>query len=232
MASPPRRGGSSWTKRGPRLRGDDSNYLLVEVLARRARVALERALGFFLRALVLPLAIEEVVHERGHLGGLYFHELAREDRGAVVDHAAALRLVDRLRRGADEEELRLLLAVLVIDGDVDLDSLVAKRPDVLKRGFERAMEAAADLAGPANVEDEFLLVVLEARLVLLEALHVSEPIGIQVLEERPEGLLELSPRDAFENRDIGVEMHFVPHGENLEWGCKILPLKSRHATRL
>src|SRR5690349_5620035 len=204
----------------------------MQVLARRPRVALERALGLFLRALVLPFAIEQVVHQRGDLGDLFLLELAREDRRDVLDHAAALRLVDRLRRRADEQELRLLLAVLVIDGDVDLDCLVAIRPDVVERGLERAMEAATDFAGPADVEDELLLVVLEARLVLLEALDVGEPVGVQVLEERPESLLELSPRDAFENRNIGVEMHFVPHGENLEWGGKILPLKSTYATRL
>jgi len=134
--------------------------------------------------------------------------------------------VDRLRCGADEKELRLLFAVLVIDRDVDLDGLVAKRPDVLKRGFERAMEAAADLAGPADVEDEFLLVVLEAGLVLLEALQLRDAVGVELLEQRRERLLELAPRDALENRDVGVEMHFVPHGENLERGWRILPLKS------
>src|SRR5207302_2096005 len=48
---------------------------------------------------------------------------------------------------------------------------------------------------------------LEARLVLLEALHVGEAVGVQVLEQRREGLLELPPRDAFENRNIGVEVY-------------------------
>ena len=54
------------------------------------------------------------------------------------------------------------------------------------------MEAAADLAGPADVEDQLLLVVLEARLVLLEALHVGEAVGVQVLEQRRERLLDLA----------------------------------------
>src|SRR5262249_21305798 len=165
-------------------------------------------------------------------GDLVLLELARQDRRDVLDHAAALRLVDRLWRRTDEQKLRLLLAVLVIDGEVDLDRFVAIRPDALERGFERAMEAATDFTGPADIEDQLFLVVLEARLVLLEALDVSEAVGVQVLEERREGLLELPPRDTFENRNIGVEMHFVPHGENLESGCEILPLKSSHATRL
>src|SRR5260221_1863570 len=208
-------------------------FNLMQVLARGARVTLERALGLLLlRSLVFPLAIEEIVDERRHLGDFFLLELAREDRGDVFHHAAALRLVDRLRRRADEEQLRLLLAVLVIDGDIHFDRLVAKRADGLERGFECAVEAAADLAGPADVEDQFLLVELEARLVLLEALHIGEAIGVQVLEQRRERLLELPPRDAFENRDIGVGMYFVPHCANLRGGCRILPLKSGHATRL
>src|SRR5678815_1577900 len=127
---------------------------LVQVLARRARVGLEGALGLLLlRAALLPVAVEQLVHQRGGLGHLVLLELARQDRGHVLDHAAALRLVDRLRRRADEEEPRFLLAVLVVHGDVDLDRLVAQRPEVLERRVERAVEAAADLAGPADVED-------------------------------------------------------------------------------
>jgi hypothetical protein len=80
------------------------------------------------------------------------------------------------------------------------------------------MEAAADLAGPADVEDQLLLVVLDARLVGLDALHVGEAVGVQVLEPRRERLLELAPRDAFENRNIGVDVHFMPHGGNLNRG--------------
>jgi len=34
----------------------------------------------------------------------------------------------------------------------------------------------------------------------------------------------LAPQTRFENRDIGEEMHFVPHGENRRGGCRILPL--------
>src|SRR3954470_15836727 len=178
----------------------------MQVLARGARVVLERALGFLLlRSLVFPVAIEEIVDERGHLGDFFLLELAREDRGDIFHHAAALRLVDRLRRRADEEELRLLLTVLVMHGDVDFDRLVAKRAERLERRLERAVEAAADLAGPADVKDQFLLVVLEAGLVLLEALHVGEAVGVKVLEERREGLLELTARNTFENWNIGVE---------------------------
>src|SRR5205085_7792335 len=111
-----------------------------------------------------------------------------------------------------------------------LHRLVAIRSEALERRFERAVEAATDFAGPADVEDQFLLVVLEAGLVLLEALHVAQAVGIQILEQRLERLLDLPARDAFENRNVGVDVHFVPHGENLRWGAPILPLKSRHAT--
>src|SRR5258707_2195749 len=160
-------------------------FNLMQVLARGARVALERALGLLLlRSLVFPLAIEEIVDERRHLGDFFLLELAREDRGDVFPHAPALRLADRLRRRADEEQLGLLLAVLVVDGDIHFDCFVAKRSDGLERGFERAVEAAADLAGPADVEDQFLLVELEARLVLLEALHIGEALGVRGPEPR------------------------------------------------
>ena len=80
------------------------------------------------------------------------------------------------------------------------------------------MEAAADLAGPAHGEQQLLLVVAEARLVGLEALHLGKAVGVEILEQRRERLLELPARDAFENGNIGVEMDFVPHGEHLNWG--------------
>src|SRR5438445_6909079 len=109
-----------------RINYDPGPELLMQILARGARVALERALGLLLlRSLVLPVAIEEIVHQRGDFGDFFLLELAREDRGDVFDHAAALRLVDRLRRRADEEQLRFLLAVLVMHGEVDLDRFVA-----------------------------------------------------------------------------------------------------------
>ena len=75
------------------------------------------------------------------------------------------------------------------------------------------MEAAADLAGPAQREQHVLLVVLQARLVGLETLHVGEAVGIKILEQRRERLLQLPLGDAFENGNIGMNMDFEPHGE-------------------
>jgi branched-chain amino acid transport system permease protein len=89
----------------------------------------------------------------------------------------------------------------------------------------RRVEAAADLAGPADVEHQLLLVVLEAGLVGLDALHVGEAVGVEVLEPRRERLLDLALGDAFEDGNVGVDMDFVPHGVNLSWGWIILPPK-------
>src|SRR5688572_26452697 len=92
----------------------------VQVLPRGARVRLEGTLGLLLlRGALLPVAVEHLVHQRGDLGDLALLELAAEDGGDVLDHAAALRLVDRLRRRPDEHEARFLLAVLEVHGDVD-----------------------------------------------------------------------------------------------------------------
>src|SRR5574341_250468 len=127
----------------------------MQILARGPGVGLESALGFFrLRGFLFPVAVEELVHERGDLRELFLAELPRENRRHVLDHAAALRLVDRVRRRADEEELRLLLAVLVVEREIDLDRFVAVGADPLERRFERAVEAAADLAGPAHGEQK------------------------------------------------------------------------------
>src|SRR6202008_4404658 len=138
--------------------------------------------------------------------------------------AAALRLVDRGRGRADEQQLRLLLAVLVVEREVDFHRLVAVRPEAVESGFEHAVEAAPDLAGPAHGENQLLLVVLDAGLVGLEALHVGEAVGVEVLEQRRERLLELTPRNALENRNVGVEVNFVPH-------ALIVRLKSGHQDR-
>src|SRR5512138_1756430 len=191
----------------------------MQILPRRARIGLERALGLLLlRSLFLPVAVEQLVHERGDLRDRGLVELAPENRGDVLDHAAALRLVDRLRSRSDEKQLRLLLAVLEVGGDVDLDRLVAIGAEVLERGLERAVEAAADLAGPAEVQQQVLLVVADARLVGLQALHVGQAVGVQVFEQRRECLLELALGDAFENRYVRVDVDFEPHGENLGRG--------------
>src|SRR5207302_317630 len=125
-----------------------------------------------------------------------------------------------------------LLAVVVIRRDVDLDRLVAVGPEVLERDIERRVEAAADLAGPADGEDQLLLLVLDARLVGLEAFHVAQAVGVEILEQRRERLLDLAPRDAFEDGNVGVDVDFMPHGEHLGREWPILPLKSRGATRL
>src|SRR5438874_3154139 len=101
------------------------------------------------------------------------------------------------------------------------------RPEILERGIERRMEAAADLAGPAHGEDQLLLVELDARLVRLEALHVAQAVGVEILEQRRERLLDLAPRDAFEDGNVGVDVDFMPHGEHLGRERPILPLKSR-----
>jgi hypothetical protein len=120
--------------------------------------------------------------------------------------------VDRLRGGADEEQLRFLVAVLLVHGELDLDRLVAIGADVFQRRIERRVEAAADLAGPADVEDQLLLVVLDAGLVGLEAFHVGDAVGIEVLEPGRERLLDLAPGNTFENGNIGVNVDFEPHG--------------------
>ena len=191
----------------------------MKILSGGPGVGFEGALGLlFLRSLLLPVAVEELVHQRSDLRDLVLLELAAEDRHQVLYHAAALRLVDRVRGRPDEKQLRLLVAVLVVNGKVDLDRLVAIGAEVLERLLERGMEAAADLAGPADVEDQLLLVVLDAGLVGLEALHVGEAVGVQILEPRRERLLDLAPRHAFEDRNIGVDVDFVPHGENLNRG--------------
>src|SRR6185295_8336598 len=193
----------------------------MQILPRGSRVGFERALGLLLlRGLFLPVAVEQLVHERGDLPDCGLVELAPEDRGDVLDHAAALRLVDRLRGRPDEEKLGLLLAVLEIGGDVDLDRLVAIGAEVLERGFERAVKAAADLAGPAEIQQQVLLVEADARLVGLQALHVGEAVGVQVFEQRRESLLELALGNAFENRYVRVDVDFEPHGENLGRGWR------------
>ena len=46
------------------------------------------------------------------------------------------------------------------------------------------------------------------------------------LKTHQERLLDLAPRDAFEDGNIGVNVDFVPHGENLSREWPILPLKS------
>jgi len=91
------------------------------------------------------------------------------------------------------------------------------------------MEAAPDLAGPADVEDQHLFVELEARLVLLEALHVAEPVGVEIFEQGREGLLDLAPRDAFGESDIGVRCTSCRMAKTSE-GDADSTLKSRHAT--
>ncbi len=65
--------------------------------------------------------------------------------------------MDRLRGRADEQQLRLLVAVLVVERQVDFHRLVAVRAQVLERGVERGVEAAADLAGPAREQHQLLL---------------------------------------------------------------------------
>ena len=68
------------------------------MLAGGPRRGLEGALRFpfFARAL-LPVLLEQPVHQGGDFGDTLLAELAREQRGDVLDHAAALRFVDRLR---------------------------------------------------------------------------------------------------------------------------------------
>src|SRR3977135_897168 len=84
---------------------------LVQVFSARASVALEGALGLLLLlGLFLPVAVEQIVHQRGDLADLVFLELPREHRRHVLDHAAALRLVDRLRGRPDQPRRRFSLA--------------------------------------------------------------------------------------------------------------------------
>jgi hypothetical protein len=116
---------------------------------------------------------------------------------------------------ADEQELGLLLPVLLIQREFHLDRLVAVGPEVLERGLQRGMEAAADLARPAHEQQQFLLVEADARLVRLQALHVGEAVGVEVLEPGRAGLLDLLARDPFEHGNVGVNVDFEPHGRNL-----------------
>jgi len=74
------------------------------------------------------------------------------------------------------------------------------------------MEAAADLAGPAHQEHEFLLVETQTGFLLLEAFDVGEALGIEVLEQRRKRLLDLLSGNAFEHRDVSVQVHFHAHG--------------------
>jgi hypothetical protein len=123
-----------------------------------------------------------------------------------------LRLVDRVRGRPDEQQPRFLLAVVQVQRDLDLNRLVAQRPEVLERALERRMEAAAGFARPAHQEHELLLVVAQAGLLGLEALDVGKPLGVEVVEQRRDGMLDLLFRHAFEHRDVGVQVHFHAHG--------------------
>src|SRR5262249_26164945 len=116
------------------------------------------------------------------------------------------------RRRAGEEEPRLLLPVRLVQRELDLHCLVAERSEVLQRLLQHAVETAADLACPAQQQHELLLVEADAGLVLLEALHVDDAVSVQVFEPGRERLLDLPLRHAFQDRDVGVHVHFHSHG--------------------
>ena len=183
------------------------------MLARRPRIRLEGALRLLrLRGLLLPVAVEQVVHHRDRLGDALLVELAREQSGNVLDHAPPLRLVNRLRGRSYEQQPGLLLAVVVVERHVDLDRLVAKRAEVLESALERAMEAAPDLSGPADQQHQLLVVKAQAGLFGLGALRVDERLGVQIVEPGRQRLFDLLLRHAFEDRDVSVDVYFHPHG--------------------
>jgi len=54
--------------------------------------------------------------------------------------------------------------------------------------------------------------VAKARLLGFQALHVGEGVGVEVLQPGRERLLDLLAGNPFEDRDIGVDVDFEPHG--------------------
>src|SRR5262249_2686380 len=135
----------------------------VQVLARRARRGLESALGLFrLFGALFPVLVEEAVYPHRGLGHLRRREPAGQERRPVLDQAAPLRLVDRVRRRSHEKQARFLLAVVVIERELDLDRLVAEGAQVLERGLERSVETPAGLAGPAQEQHQVLFVEAQA----------------------------------------------------------------------
>jgi hypothetical protein len=114
--------------------------------------------------------------------------------------------------GPDEEQPRFLLAVVVVQRHVHFDRLVAERAEILERALERGVEAAADLSGPADEQQQLLVVEAQARFFGLDALRVSERFGVEIVEPRRQRLLDLLLRYAFEDRDVCVDVYFHPHG--------------------
>ena len=76
----------------------------------------------------------------------------RQQPREVFFNALATDLVDRFRARTDEDLLEVFLAAVLVIGDGDLGGALGQRPQALESFFQTLVEAAPDLAGPADVE--------------------------------------------------------------------------------
>src|SRR5512134_3997130 len=156
-------------------------------------------------------ARKELVQERDDLPDLRVAELARERVRHVLDHRLALRLVDRLRRRADEHDAELVLPVVVVVAHLDLGGALGVRVEPGQRRLDRLPEGAADVAAPAELEQPLARIEHDPRLVLVDRVRVGERIFVDVLEPGLERRLDLRGGDAVAERDVAVDVAFDSH---------------------
>src|SRR5215831_20993803 len=85
---------------------------------------------------------EELIDERVNLADLGVAEMARQQRGEIVDHAPALHLADRVRRRSDEHPAVLVLAVLLVVAHLDGRRFLGVGRERLERALEGVLEIA------------------------------------------------------------------------------------------
>src|SRR5487761_2409944 len=144
---------------------------------------------------------------------LRLREVARQQAGHVVDHAAFLALMDSFRRGADEHHAEFVLAVIVVIADLDFGGRLGIRAERLQRFFDQFAEAAADIAGPADLQGLALRVEAEAGFVLVDAARVSEAVLVDVTKPWTQRGFHLGQAGLGPQRDGAVYVCFNAHSE-------------------
>src|SRR5690242_5515811 len=144
-----------------------------------------------------------------------------ENIGQVLDHAAALRFMNRIGGGPDEHDSDFVASVFVIVGELHLSRLLAKAAERLQRFFDDLTEVASDISGPAQLELAAPRIVDNARLVAMHALGLVHVFDVEIVEPRLQGRFQLGQRHTGAQLYVSVYVYFDSHRDTPRWLSKV-----------
>jgi hypothetical protein len=118
------------------------------------------------------------------LGHFLLAKVAGEQVGHILDHAAPLSFVNGLGIGSDEYDTDFVPSILMIVAELHFAGLIGVAAQRLQGIFDYFSKVAADVSGPADLQQTSTPLEYEAGFIALNAFQLVHALDVEIVEPR------------------------------------------------